>query len=170
MDARGMLGGWPPHWTERDLPQREDRGTWTRVPPQSVGHVDITTLRELLAEQSNMILEAQRVQIARAMDDQDAKVQGRFREVDRKFQTHEDKMGRIETQLADLAKEIREAPRSTTASTRGGVGPDKYRWTLCMGAGRGTPGWRAGRQTLDVGGSQVQRLQQLPAAEWREGA
>ena len=80
-----------------------------------------------------MILEAQRIQIAKAMDDQEAKVEGRFQEVDRKFGAEDDKMAKIQAQLADLTKELREAPRSITASTGGWDLPDKYRWTLVYG-------------------------------------
>ena len=170
-EAAGTVG-------RHDLPRERDRlGTKRGAddldhssPTKRQGHVDITTLRELLAEQSNMILEAQRIQIAKAMDDQEAKVEGRFQAVDRKFDAQDDKMAKIETQLADLAKELREAPKSTTASTGGRDLPDKYRWTLVYG------GWerdtRKGTtlRQLDQVLSQLQVDAELDGRPWTSGA
>ena len=88
-----------------------------------------------------MILEAQRVQIAKSMEDQDQKYANRFGEMDRRLGKQDDRFLELEAKINDLTKEVRMAPRSTTASTREGQHDAKYRWTLLyMGVGKETPG------------------------------
>ena len=95
--------------------------------------VDASLMRQLLAEQSAMMLTAQQRQLEMALEKQDQRYNEKFQKMDDRMDESDKRYARLEEKVTAITKEMAEGSgaRSTEAPTAGGGSAlDKYRYSL----------------------------------------
>ena len=116
--------------------QKRSLAAGTHSPPKRAGGeglVDMGALRQLLADQASMIMEAQRQHLDQTLGKRDAEVEARFSRVEDRMAAQEGSIDELRTMLQALAKApvSRSGDGSTALPER--AGGDRYRYTLVWG-------------------------------------
>ena len=116
--------------------QKRSLQAGTSSPPKRPGMegvVDMSVLRQLLADQAAMIMESQRQHLDQVLGGRDAEVDARFARVEDRMTAQEGTMQQVKVMVESLAKQgsSGHGEASTAVPDRGG--PDRSRYTLVWG-------------------------------------